>query len=282
MDEGINQEEDCVIERMSIEETARAYARTAAEAFRDEGKYFQSLPRDAWHDRTGAEEWDMTALAGHVVGEAVWFPNVVRGVTRGEQPYPDSLWEELKRLPVDQIGERQVKASEELVTAVDEATPEQLREQVSMGWTKLPLWNGLYVSLMEAVYHNWDAHAVRDAPATIPTPWAQLLATNSAQIVPGVAHRKWVEAYPGTYLFRVGDGVGPVTVIARDGKLTAEEGETAAPDLTLHLAADQYVRLIAGRLRLERDLEARAVQAEGDRTKVAGLAQIFKGIANAD
>lgn len=265
-----------------IDEIARAYARTAAEAFRDEGEYFTTLTPDAWHDRTGAEEWDMTVLAGHIVGETVWFPNVVRSVTRGEAPYPDSLWDELRRLPLDEIGARQVAASEELYPAVDEATTEQLQELVDLKWIKLPLWNALYVTLQEAVYHNWDAHAVREAPATIPTPWAQLLATNGTRVAPLIAHQRWVRAYPGTYLLRVGDGVGPVTVTARDGQLIVEEGETGAADLTLGLTADQYMRLLAGRLQLQQEMERGAVPAQGDREKAVGLRQIFKGIANAD
>ena len=76
----------------------------------------------------------------------------------------------------------------------------------------------------------------------------------------------------------MGDGVGPVTVTAQNGHLAVEQAEAGAPDVTLALSADQYVRLIAGRLPLDRVLEQRAVTAEGDSGRLLGLNRIFGGI----
>jgi len=48
--------------------------------------------------------------------------------------------------------------------------------------------------------------------------------------------------------------------------------------VTVSLTIDQYVRLIAGRLPLERALQDGSVTIEGARDTFLGLASIFRGI----
>ena len=45
----------------------------------------------------------------------------------------------------------------------------------------LALWQATYVAAEEGVYHDWDLHVGRNPAATIPTPWAQTLATGAAR-----------------------------------------------------------------------------------------------------
>ena len=61
----------------AVEDLARAFARTASAAFQDQAEFFRSLPDDAWSDPTGCAAWTMHDLAGHIVGEAIWFPRNV-------------------------------------------------------------------------------------------------------------------------------------------------------------------------------------------------------------
>ena len=93
-------------EHASIEAAARAHAATAAEAYADLARYLRALPAQDWGARTGCSAWTMRDLAGHVVGEAVWFPILVRGVTRGEHPLPNEVHESLKTLPPDELADR--------------------------------------------------------------------------------------------------------------------------------------------------------------------------------
>jgi len=72
--------------------------------------------------------------------------------------------------------------------------------------------------------------------------------------------------------------VGPVTISAENGRVTVEPGATKTPDATLDLTADQYARLMAGRLDLARATEWGDVTVEGDRTRALGLNRIFQGI----
>jgi hypothetical protein len=140
----------------------------------------------------------------------------------------------------------------------------------------MPLGQATYVSMFEAVFHNWDARAGQQPGATIPTEWTLQLTMRAVEFVPFLTNRKGSAEAPGTYLLQVGDGVGPITVTASDGKVSVERGVEGKADVTIHLTADQYMRLLAGRLDLSK--ESSDVAIEGDRARATGLNRIFQGI----
>ena len=262
----------------SIDAVALSCAHIAGEAYGDQAAYLRSLPESAWGDPTGCSEWTVRDLAGHVVGEAVWYPNLVRGVTRGEPPLPDDTYPALKTLPSAELTDRLSEAASAIEPAIRAATPDQLQQTVDLGFTKLPLWQSTYVSMIESVYHHWDSRAGRDPEATIPTPWALQVAAGISGFAPMIANQEGVAEAPGRYLLHVEDGVGPVTITARDGQVTVEAGALERPDVAFPVTADQYVRLIAGRLDLARLLGQGGPALEGDRDKAMGLLRIFQGI----
>jgi uncharacterized protein (TIGR03083 family) len=262
-----------------VEALARSYARTASAAFRDQAAYFGSLPDDAWSDPTGCAQWTMHQLAGHIAGEAVWFPSLVRGVTEGAPPLPDELWEQLKRLPGRELAGRMTEAAQELVLAVEDATPDQLQQIVDLGF-KVPLWQALYVCMFEAVLHNWDGRARREPGVTIPTDWAVDLASFMVEFGPGLAQGDAAREAAGRSLLQVGDGVGPITVTAQDGAVTIEHDQVGTPDTTIHLTADQYVRLLAGRLPIDSAIGRGEVTVAGDRARAESLNRIFAGVGS--
>ena len=262
----------------SIDDSANRFARTADEAFADSGRYLRSIPEEEWSGPTGCSEWTIRDLAGHIVGEAVWFPNLVRGVTRGEHPLPSELYEEMKSWSSAQLTDRIEEAAAEIRAAVEEATSEQLRQPVDMGFMHMPMWRATFVSAVEAVFHNWDARARREPAATIPTEWAATIGAAIHYMAPIVASKEGAAEAAGRYLLHVGDGVGPVTITARDGNVTVEQGEADMPDVTLHLTADQYGRLVAGRLNVAEALERGEMTVEGDHTRATGLNRIFQGV----
>ncbi len=266
------------MQQTSIDTLAHAYARTAAEAYGDQADYLRSLPQGAWDGPTGCANWTVRDLAGHVVGEAVWFPNLVRGVTRGEAPLPDERYQSLKTLPAARLADTLEQAARDIPQAVGEATSAQLQQTADVGFTQLPLWRAAYLPLAESIYHNWDLKVGRDATATIPTSWAVRLAGGMTDFAPLVASKEGASAEPGRYLLQVGDGVGPVTVIARDGRVALERSAVGTPDVTLRLTADQYARVVAGRLDLARATEQGDVAVEGDRSRALALNRVFQGI----
>src|SRR5581483_2489573 len=101
-----------VIEQAAAaQDRARSYAATAGDAFTDAADFFARLTDDDWRAPTGCEHWEMRTLAGHIVGEAVWFANLARGVTVHEPALPDEIYEELKTLPPEAVAERIAEAA---------------------------------------------------------------------------------------------------------------------------------------------------------------------------
>ncbi len=260
------------------ETAARTDARTAAEAYGDAVETLRALSETEWSGPTGCADWDVRALAGHIVSEAVWFANLTRGVTRHEAPLPASLYESLKTLPPVELTDRLQQAADAIPTEIEAATPADLEEVVDLGWTRMPLWRATFVAMEEGVYHDWDLHVGRDPGTSIPTPWARALASGMGTFAPLIASPDGISTSPGRYLLRVGDGVGFMTLTAESSRLTLTPGASGTPDVTVSLMIDQYVRLIAGQLPLERALQNGSVTIEGARDTFLGLAGIFRGI----
>lgn len=229
------------------EELGRAWGYTASDAFRASAAFFRTLSDDAWDGPTGCAEWDQRYLSGHIVGEAVWFPNALRGVADGEPPHPESLYEEMFEWAPERQANRMDDAAQEMRAAIDAVLPEHAHDTMDIGWARVPLWQATYVMLMEGVYHNWDTRGGVDPMSPIPTPWALQLARGVTFSAPLVAHRNAVAGATGRYHIEVGDGAEPVTIVAEGGKLTADTGLQGTPDIVLHLTPDQCVRLVAGR-----------------------------------
>jgi len=265
-------------EQLTVNQQARTFARLAGEAWQDQAEFFRSLPEDAWSGPTGCAKWTMHELAGHSVGEAVWFLSLLCGVTQGEASLPDSTWDELKRLPGRDIADRLMQAGRSLPPAVEGASADQLEQLVDMGFSAMPLVRAVGINMLEAVFHNWDGRVGRAPDATIPTEWAQQLAPFATDFAPTVARHE-VDAAE-RYLLRVGGGVGPVTLTADDGRVVLERADSGTPDVTLRLTADQYVRLLGGRLPLDAAIEDGRVSVQGSRERAVALNRIFAGIAN--
>lgn len=268
--------------QIAPEEFARASFRTAAEAFSRMAEYLGTLQGSDWEGPTACEDWNMRTLADHATGEAVWLPNLTRNAVRGEALYPMSLYDEMKTWHPERVVGRLREAADEFRMALDGATEESLSAEADLGFARMPLWQASYVSAFEGAFHGWDAEAIRDPQRTIPTPWAVFVAGGILPIASGLAHRSRMAGVSGTYLLQVGDGVGPVTVRIGDGNVTVEPGETGSADVTLSLTADQYIRFLAGRLKLDSGLERDRVGIEGDRARAAELNHIFGGVANGD
>ena len=262
------------------EELGRAWGYTASDAFHASAEYFRSLPDDAWDGPTGCAEWDERTLSSHILGEAVWFPNTLRGVIAGVPAHPAELYEEMNGWSPDRQADRMDEAADEMRAAIDEAIPGHTDDLVDVAWAKVPLWQATYVMLMEGVYHNWDTRGGSDPAATIPTPWAVELAKGVTFSAPLVAHHGAVAAASGRYYIEVTDGAESLTILAEGGALTADRGLHGAPDVVLYLTADQCVRLVAGRFSLVDAVQRGQVRITGDGGRVAELQRIFGGIAN--
>jgi putative sterol carrier protein len=104
------------------------------------------------------------------------------------------------------------------------------------------------------------------------------LAALLVEFAPLIAHRDGAIAAPSRYLFQVGDGVGAMTITVQEGQVRVERGALGTPDVTLHLSADRYVRLLVGRLHLARAMDRGEVRLEAERGRALELTRIFAGI----
>src|SRR5579872_5809282 len=121
-------------------ELSRAWGYTASDAFRASAAFFRSLPEDAWGGPTGCAEWDQRYLCGHILGEAVWFPNTLRGIVQGEAAHPASLYEEMMEWAPERQARRMDEAAGEIRAVIDVALPDHADDTVDVGWSRVPLW----------------------------------------------------------------------------------------------------------------------------------------------
>jgi uncharacterized protein (TIGR03083 family) len=270
------------VEEESIVQRARSMAAIAADAHLDTARYLSEASQEDWNGPTGCIRWNLRTLSGHILGEAVWFPNLVRGATRDEPPLPGETWETLKRLSPGEMVATLQRAARDLQASIDEADAQELQLSVDLGWTAMPIWRASYIALSEAVYHNWDARVGQDPKAVIPTPWATALAGMAHEVAPMVAHANAASAASGTYLLEVGDGVGAVTVQVEGGHVSMHRGSAERPDVTLHLTADQYDRLIYGRLPLAPAMASGGISVQGDRAHAEKLNALFAGVGGSE
>jgi uncharacterized protein (TIGR03083 family) len=260
--------------------TAEGYVGTAREAFRQSASLFRSLSGDDWEAPTGCAHWTMHHLAGHIVGEAVYFAHLVPQSAENEPALPDDLWGQLSALPGEGIAERIERAADELVRNVERVSDEGLGQPADLGFITLPLYRALFMSLFEGVIHDWDTRARRGPDAHLHTDWAVQIAGGLAPMAGGLAHRDALSGAAGTYVLEVADGVGRVTIrITTDGA-SIESGGNGNPDVTLALNADGYVRLITGRYPLAAAIDRGEVKVDGDRARAEGLNRVFAGVAN--
>jgi hypothetical protein len=174
------------------------------------------------------------------------------------------------------------EAAGEFPYALGDASPGALDRKVDLGWDKIPIWQATQIGAMEGVFHGYDARAVLQPESIIPTPWAVQVDPGLVDIAPFLAHRKGIDSSSGTYVLRIGDGIGPVTVTVYDGRLSVQRGEAGTPDVTVQLTAEQFGRLLTGRLKIGSTKPRDQVTVEGDRDRALDLNRIFAGIANED
>ncbi|MGH2536288.1 MAG: SCP2 sterol-binding domain-containing protein [Candidatus Promineifilaceae bacterium] len=72
-----------------------------------------------------------------------------------------------------------------------------------------------------------------------------------------------------------GAGGGQWVVRLADGKVTTEEGTAAAPDATLHMAAEDYEAMLGGRLNPMTAFVQQKIKVEGDLSTVMKLQSLF-------
>lgn len=273
------------MQQPAVEDIAGAMTRLHVRAAEDLAGYLRSLPAEAWEGPTACTEWTVRQLAAHVAGANMRYAGIAhRALDSPSEPKTDNGKAgaqplDLDSLSADQLLDTLVANTHDFQNMVGRATPDQLRQMAQLPFGSFPLWTVATIVAIENVVHNWDAHAGREPQARIPVSWSVPVARAMPGWAPALASGDRAGA-EGTYLFEVGDGVGPVTLQIQSDGVTIAPGQTGDPDVTLHLTSDQYIRLLWGRLNVLEAVQAGALRTDGDPSRAAQLNKVFAGIGN--
>jgi len=274
---------------MAENSTARDHVRAAGRAARAEAA---ALAAD-WRARDAAAldapsactEWAVRDVAAHLTDGAERAAVVARAAVEGA-PVPQYSREErdqrmhaLRSLPGEELAARLERGTSDTYEALEAADETALRDTV------VPLAAGPHTlqqfatqRLVETSLHAWDVRAPRDPAAALPPDSAALAVDFLLWRVPRQAKGDRAPARMATCLWQLeGPGGGPATLTVRDGQATAARGAPPAPDLTLTLPVEAWVRLVWGRLDLARALDAGTVRTAGPREQALALGRMFPG-----
>ncbi len=270
-----------------LEEMTKASAKIIAEATRANVQYLKSLKAKDWESPTGCEDWNVRRLTEHLAGgAAICNAKVQETVNKRPANVGDLKLSSLSTESLVNLLEQNCMAME---AALQKATPTQAAANLAMSSGSMSLAKVASTWANECVLHGWDLQVGRNSNAVIPPDWAKAMIPGAEAIVGGaLADPEAAMKSEGVYLLHVADGVGAKTLTVKDGKLGLTHGAAGKPDVTLSLTADQYLRLIWGRMPLKSDAKGGllgGVLRRGPKVKIAGnaakaknLNDIFQGI----
>lgn len=270
-----------------LDERTKASAKIIAEATQANVRYLKSLKAKDWESPSGCEDWNVRRLTEHLTGGAANYnAKVQEAVNKRPANVGDLKLPSLSSEALINLLEQHCMAME---AALQKATPTQAAATVAMSWGARPLANVASTWANECVLHGWDLQVGRNSNAVIPPDWAKAMIPGAEAIVGGpLADPEAAMKSEGVYLLHVADGVGAKTLTVKDGKISLTHGAAGKPDVTLSLTADQYLRLIWGRMPLESDAKGGLlggilrrgpkVKIMGNEAKAKNLNEIFQGI----
>ncbi|HKR48348.1 MAG TPA: TIGR03086 family metal-binding protein [Pseudonocardiaceae bacterium] len=112
-------------------------------------RLIRAVRPDQWQDPTPCTEWDVRALAAHVVTEQLWAPPLLDGATIADVGH---------RFDGDQLGDDPVVAWENAATAAREAfaVPGALQRSVELSYGRRPADGYCQEMTMDLTVHAWD------------------------------------------------------------------------------------------------------------------------------
>lgn len=238
-----------------------------------------------WDRPSACAGWTVGDVAAHMAESNDRFLRIVSAVLDG-QPVPAFSPQQraerqaaVKARGREAVLDQLAGCAYAVFDRLEAATPEALARTVTVPAGTLTLAQVAGQRLSELALHSWDIRSAADpraalAPATVP-----LLLDGVLASVGRLAGNRVPADRTLTYRLELaGEAGGPVTVTLAGGQASAQRGAPERADATLYLPAEAAIRLLWGRLALERALAAGTVSVEGDRAAALLLGEIFRGV----
>ncbi|HLI29212.1 MAG TPA: maleylpyruvate isomerase family mycothiol-dependent enzyme [Chloroflexota bacterium] len=263
----------------SVHETVATLGAAARREVTAIARHVRGLDDAGWDSSSWCEGWSVREVVAHLAEGVDRFTQQVRGALAG-QPIEFAMAERdarrqvVKALPPAELINELKRRTGGFYEYLESLTPEQLTTP------RVPMAAGLtaplaiaYLRLQEPAIHRWDILAPTQPDATLDPDSAALL----IDYVLGNASRQTrPEALAGldaTYHLQVeGPGGGRVIITCREGKATVARAADSGP-VALTLSTEALVRLLWGRMAIERALERGVLR--GDPEAARALGRVF-------
>jgi uncharacterized protein (TIGR03083 family) len=245
--------------------------------------YGGSLDAAGWDGPSWCEGWSIHEVVSHLVEGSERFALQTRAALAGE-PVTELTVEvrtarrqEVKKMPRDQLVDELVRRNTtffDYLRALPAADLTRADVPLPAG-----LLTGVQVALLrlnETALHHWDCLAPTNPEAALKAATAGLLAD---YVLPGAGRLAKKDALAGVNtVYRCdasGPGGGPVTITLRDGAAQVARGGDAPADVTLRLPTEMLLRLLWGRVAVDRELGDGVIRVDGDKEAVRTLGRVF-------
>jgi uncharacterized protein (TIGR03083 family) len=245
--------------------------------------YCGSLDQAGWEGPSWCEGWSVHEVVSHLVEGSERFAMQTRAALSGE-PVPEFTVEE-------RTARRQEVKKMQLGTLVDELVRrntgffDYLRTLPAADLTRpdVPLpagrMSGVQVALLrlsETALHHWDCLAPTNPEAALKAATAGLMADSVLPAAGRLAKKDALAGVSTVYRCETsGPGGGPVTITCRDGAAQIARGGDTPADVKLRLPTEMLLRLVWGRVTVERELDDGVIRVDGDKDAVRTLGRIF-------
>jgi uncharacterized protein (TIGR03083 family) len=265
----------------------REHVRAVGRAARAEAEALAARWREwdaaAWEAPSACAGWAVKDVAAHITEGASRVIPVVRATLAGD-PTPQFTAEEraartrdVRALPGAELATRFPRDVDAVFVHFEGADEGALATTVVVPAGPHTLAELATQRLLEAALHAWDCAAPRDPAAALRPEAAAPLVDYLLDRVGRMATGDLGGLTATYHLELSGPGGGPLTLTLADGQAMASRGASAAADATLTLPAEAWVRLVWGRLDLDRALAAGTARASGDEAKARALSAVFRG-----
>jgi uncharacterized protein (TIGR03083 family) len=234
-----------------------------------------------WDAPTHCAGWAVKDAVVHVLGVVNFFAASTRAALSGQPVAPPDeqareAWAaQVLARPREEVLADLLRAYDDYAEYLETLDVAALDFPVQMPFGAHPVWWVAVVLLDEIVVHWWDIEAPRNpearlAPAAVP-PLVEMMVGAAGLLAVGPKTEGVWELDLGS------DAKRSVAVRVQGDQVAVESGPAADANARLAMDGEAFVRLIWGRLDLERELDQGRIRLQGDRARALALTRMFPG-----